>query len=321
MRQVCPELDTQRSFKCDRDPEPPNGYVLTLRSPDLLQRVARHSGFHVLEARGLTSPSLEDMPPYIPLISVDSRRITPTGMPVIGVPLERLISLKRRGRIDTYRTRHGILPETRLVGVCFGVDNLLERAEAHRLRVMRQLSEGGLHLVTSLGMSVYNHHPPLENLYNIVRSLDFFVTAREAGIACVPTVAWERPEQLAMWADWLRRNPGIKSIAIDLQKIKRVFLKRTVDGLVRLQEGLGRSLWVLAGGPAIPPTIYELTSRLPKVRLTNHYAFQLARSGRQQTPSGPVYREELSMEQLFAKNCEIQTQLVLCPPGQLPLTL
>ncbi|MES2460832.1 MAG: hypothetical protein V4671_09620 [Armatimonadota bacterium] len=108
-------------------------------------------------------------------------------------------------------------------------------------------------LMVSPGYSVYDngsmcrHH----QLYNLWRSIDFFVRACDHGIPCVPSLGWNLKVDLERIAEWLNLHPSLRYVAINCQTIRQNQFGDIADALSYI-ESMSRELrWVVFGGPKI----------------------------------------------------------------------
>jgi hypothetical protein len=105
----------------------------------------------------------------------------------------------------------------------------------------------------SPGYSVYDdgsmcrHH----QLYNMWRSIDFFVRACASGVPCIPSLGWNLKEDLDRIAEWLNAHPALQYVAMNAQTLS-VSQFAMVSAAMKYIENKARKLrWVVFGGQRI----------------------------------------------------------------------
>lgn len=176
----------------------------------------------------------------------------------VAVHMRTLTSLFRNRRsprrtAETLRRNLRVNPETQLVGVLSGTDDLLELLWSFdRTRVFEVLQQVGINVITGPTFSLYGEGPLVPASHNITmlqRHHRFCAEAFEAGLVVLPNVYWRNAKDAALWAKWLADNRDVLWISRDFSRTKQwACFEPELSGLTDLICGASRPVNVMLIG-------------------------------------------------------------------------
>jgi hypothetical protein len=292
--------------------------LLDEHSPFIAQALAdcEGLGFQTVKARPFAKA--HTLPDFIPVVTPSSQKLfehfTP---PYVGVMIGDIVS-NRLTVNPNIRRRMGIPPETKIILLCYGLDELIENIWPYHRRVFEQLLQSDIDLIVPINYSVWHSQPHLERLVNIKRSFIVYRTLQELGFETIPHMYWSGATDIRRLADWFRANPCVTMLAIDLQTIgndeQELWLK-SVEELANFAALLGQPMHYLISGPQSKIRIQDITNALGSgVSFTNGCAEILAWHRYALMPAASGLRPVLSLatdkSTLFAGNFTAYTKLI-----------
>lgn len=262
---------------CNNHGMAPRGYVpLGEDSDDHEFQLATVDGPYLEHVTALPQV-LPDLPPYIPVITHGSKKLFQTYTPEwVGVQLGEVLSGTKLRTASDVRTRLGVPASTKVVLLAYGLDFLIENLWQQRRRILKELGESGFDLVTAVNYSIWDMHPHPEKIFNVKRSLITYQEFQEFGVPAIPHVYWYGQKSMKLWAAWLRQNPCVNTIAIDMQTLTAVDWQKFIVELAQFVGLIGRKLRFLVTGPQAAGRIEQIRQILGSVTLTNSYAAVMA---------------------------------------------
>lgn len=269
-------------FHCYSFDKSSNGYeVISEDSADVDEWMA--------EVRGLTfdnikpySTALPELPSYIPTVTKGSHELFSRYRPhTVAVGLSDVVSEKQLRVCDSLKQRFGIPTGTNVLLLCYGKDKLIENIWPDRHRVFYELSKLGFAAVTGINYSIWDSDPHLERLINLKRSLITYNEWQRLSLSAIPHIYWYGYKDLDRLAEWLNCHPVVKTVAINLQTLKRnCDWHSAMKHLRYLLSRLEQNLHFLITGPQNLHRIRELCTILPSVTFNNSGAVNNAWSSR-----------------------------------------
>lgn len=224
-------------------------------------------------------PEIE-LPAFIPVIAEGSKTIVEgNSLPFVAVMLGDIISPKELLEAKNVRKRFGISSDTKILLLAYGEDPFIERIWTYRKQkdLFRKILDLGFDLVTAINYSIWLDQPHAERLVNLKRSLLVFEEIQCCGINAVPHIYWSGHKDLERWRDWIKSNPCVKTVAINLQTEREEFIwQQTIDDLTYFRSILENPVNFLITGASKPSRIKQLREILPKIILMNSVPFQAA---------------------------------------------
>lgn len=280
----CPyeEFIDDEDGHCNNNGMAPAGYVpLGEDSDDHELHMASVNGPYLTDIMATAQP-VPELPGFIPVVTHGSGKLFTKYKPEwIGVQLPEVVSGKEVRVVADVRARLGAPPDAKIMLLAYGRDGLLENLWQNRRCVLRDLARAGFDLATSINYSIWDMHPHAEKIFNVKRSLVIYQEMQEFGLTVVPHIYWYSGKSLWMWVEWLRANPAVTMVAIDLQTLKVPDWPGYMAELREFVAAVGRQLHYVITGPQAVDRIVELKSMLGSMTLTNSYGTIKAWSRRQ----------------------------------------
>ncbi|HET7484444.1 MAG TPA: DUF4417 domain-containing protein [Solirubrobacterales bacterium] len=170
------------------------------------------------------------------------------------------------------RERLGLAPSVRLYLLMFDRDKLLEQIWTRGLDLIEQIAAAGYSAVISPSFSTYTPRPATEFMINSKRSLLYFVALQKHGICAIPRVAWITSKDAIRFGIWIRENPLIETVAIDLSTYRRAEdWREQMEGLELFDRLTDEKLTYLVNGATTEQRCLHLFALLgvDRVRITN----------------------------------------------------
>ena len=262
------------------------GYdVVDENSPDLYIRLAEIRGidFSNIKAQKQTIPLLPD---FMPIVKPGGERLYRylDSRPV-GLMLQNLVSTQKLSTPKNLDRLRSALPNSPFILFGFGRDQLLENMWPRLRESFKKLSQLDIAAATGINFSVWDNQPHPEALINLKRSL---LTFAEWQILVVPSIVhiyWYSRLCLERWCEWLKSNPEVKIIAINLQTIRpKLQWDAVIDDLKYFSKLIPGRIRVLLTGPSAPARIEQCLEIFPNCTISNKYALQLASSSKMLNP-------------------------------------
>lgn len=285
------EVDDDHCFSDDKV-----GYeCLAEDHPDWPKWVADVGGLGFSDIKARPGPDLQ-LPSFIPVVRRGSQKILKEiDYPFVGVSLGDIVTGKSLSTPDEVRGKFGISKSTKIVLLCFGYDNLIERIWTDKRVVLPKIAALNFDLVTGINYSVWLDQPHLERLFNLKRSLITFKEFQELGVPAIPHIYWFGQRDILRWCEWLSNNNNVKFVAIDLQTERKDRIwNQTLDDLKFFVSNLDRKIHFLIIGPSVTKRIEQLKTILPNFTLANSACSRKAASGYLIKEEGQVFKYEHS---------------------------
>ena len=208
---------------------PPGGpvdtSVLHPEQKDWLPSIAEVNGFE-LDYRAVTQ-DIPVLPSYLPRTRIETPRRNYMRASAIALPLRQMNQLAAKVNSSGTSAKEllGLTQSQMLVVLGFENDGYLEQVWPAKKRrpLLDAIKVVDPDVAIAWNYSVWHRHssgwlyPRPEHLYNIKRSMKIYAELQGIGVRAIPHVYWGLRDDLERWADWLRDNPCVSTIAIDLQ--------------------------------------------------------------------------------------------------------
>ena len=262
--------------------------------------------------------SLPRFPPYIPQVGL-GLRLPP--YPIYAVACDLVKDDLLNGRpLQNLRQRFGIPASSHVLLINFAKDAILERMWTDQHNVVASFAASGLDAVIAPNYSVFWTEPRMEQLINMKRSLVNFEQLQAQGVSAIPHIYWRRQEDLQRWAEWLRANPSVNVISVNLQMLKPLDeWKFVLRGLKWLVEALPPHILFMLAGKTSAQRIAGLKDTVPNFSLINKNPYVSAFMRRRLVYEHGAIRKFLqpdsSPSELFAENIQTFAQLLGTRPS------
>ena len=294
--------------------------VTTCYRDDLPGFIADVGGLHFEDI--VAAPSnLPRFPPYIPQIGRVGRRLRLPSYPIYAVACDLVRSHLLNGRpLQNLRPHFGIPASSQVLLINFAKDAIVERIWTAQRNVVASIAASGLDAVIAPNYSVFWTEPRMEQLINMKRSLVNFEQLQAQGVSAIPHIYWRRQEDLQRWADWIRANPSVNVISVNLQTFKSLDEWNFVlQGLKWLVDALPPHILFILAGKASAERIARLKDTAPNFCLINKLpyvsAFKLHRLVYEHGAIRKFLQLDSSPSELFAENIQVFAQLVGTRPS------
>lgn len=199
------------------------------------------------------------LPIYIPQINHGSQRPQHLAEPWVTVPLYAVASRDRRRRYnvryssaESLRAGLGLAAHTRIIITSVTPDQYIEDFWAeHKVKcIPEKLADLGIAAMTVPNFSFMRDVPRTNSLYNLTR---IFRAAEAISAAGIPTILHINASTYRDWDRWARvlmDQSDISCVCVEFQTgtSEREIGERYMQGLITLQDRIGRSLHPLAVG-------------------------------------------------------------------------
>jgi hypothetical protein len=163
----------------------------------------------------------------------------------------------------------GLHPETKVLLLLFDSDEIIEQVFRRAGVLLPKLAAAGYDAVTAPSYSCWWPRPRAEHLYNLKRSLWVYGALQRFGIPAVPRVAWFASPDVSRFAAWVRANPIVESVALDLMTYRaRAWWSDQMEGLDRFDQATGGRLRYLINGPSKRDRFADVFSIVGRGRVT-----------------------------------------------------
>jgi uncharacterized protein DUF4417 len=136
---------------------------------------------------------------------------------VYGITAGEVIGVRSKPlSAQAVRELVGLQADQLLVLLLFGKDKFLERLWNHRDRFLPELARAEFDLIVAPSYSLWEPRPRPEHLYALKRSLVVFQALQAFGAPAIPRVAWSVARDAERLARWVRDNPALSHVGIDL---------------------------------------------------------------------------------------------------------
>lgn len=256
---------------------------------------------------------LFELPPFIPVIRRGSYKmmsnVTP---PFVAVSIGSIVNKKNLDVLEgDVRSKFGISPNSKIILLCFGKDELIEKIWTQKTDIFPKISRLNFDIVTGINYSIWYDQPHAERLINLKRSLITFSEFQELGVNAIPHMYWSGRKDILRWCKWISDNKDINIIAIDPQteRDNKVWNK-TIEDLSFFVANLDRKIHFLITGPSTFKRISELKSVLPNFTLTNSYCSLKSACGSEIFNDKAVYSTNPKNETML-KNIDYYNNLLI----------
>ncbi len=261
--------------------------VLSENHPKLPQWLAdiNHVGFGDISAKPIPT---YDFPLFIPIVKSGSHKIMGgVSPPFVAVMIGHILDSSYNPIEIDVRTRFGISPDSKIILQCYGKDELIERVWTKKKEIIPKIAAMGFDLITGVNYSVWLNQPHAERLINLKRSLITFEDFQNCGAPAIPHLYWYGKRDLDRWKIWIRENPNIKYIAINLQteRVNKIW-EQTIDDLRCFSLELDRPIHFLITGPSTVTRISQLQSVFAKYSILNARCARSAACGHLMSQEG-----------------------------------
>lgn len=268
---------------------------------DFQLRMHEISGFGTDDIGQLRQQPLQ-LPTYVPMIHHRSRRIGALSSSAVALDPYAIF----RNRQGTYcslardgielRRRLGVAAAATVILRGTAEDRLLEQFWTNRRieRVAEQIAGLGVSLVIGPNFSHFLDVPRTDILYNRKRQLLCLAEMSRCGVSVAPHLSATMPADWDFWADFLRNQPHVHHVALNLQTGNKNRTQGTIaiEQVHRIQNRVGRSLSVILIGGA--QFIDLVTGRFKQFTLIDSEPFVKAMHRRVFRPDGYNRRWEES---------------------------
>ena len=277
-----PQSDT----RCFEFGKPGLGYdVVDENSPDLHIRLAEIRGidFSNVKAQKQTVPLLPD---FMPIVKPGGEKLyRHLDSRPVGLMLQNIVSPQKLFTPKNLDSLRSALPNSPFILLNYGRDQLLENMWPRLRGSFKKLSQLGIAATTGINFSVWDNQPHPEALINLKRSLLTFAEWQILGVPSIVHIYWYSRFCLKRWSEWLKSNPEVKIIAINLQTIRsKSQWDATIDDLRYFSKLISSRIHVLLTGPSTPARIAQCLGTFPNCTISNKYALQLASSSKMLNP-------------------------------------
>jgi len=260
------------------------------------------------------------LPSFLPTIYGGGKKINTSAGQFVAISLGTIVSIKQLKIRVNIRKILGIPPETKLVLLSYGKDELIENIWPKRWDLYKDLLEVGIDLITSINYSIWFNQNHCEHLINVKRNLLTFQEMQSVGLPAIPNIYWYGQKDLSRWAKWLNDRPLVKLVAINLQTLRtKKEWTKTLSDLGYFSGILKNDIQFLITGPSSKERIEEIKEIFPNVSFTNKYCSMMAGSGMRLTNSsnrllhfyskssrGYVFRKNISVfKKITSKNIPV----------------
>jgi len=202
----------------------------------------------------------------------------------------------------------------------FAKDAILERMWTAQHKVVASIAASRLDAVIAPNYSVFWTEPRMEQLINMKRSLVNFAQLQAHGVPAIPHIYWRRQEDLQRWVEWLRANPSVNVISVNLQMLKPLDeWKFVLRGLKWLVEALPPHILFMLAGKTSAQRIADLKDTVPNFSLINKLPYVSAfMHHRLVYEDGAIRRlrhPDSSASELFPENIQAFAQLLGTRPS------
>jgi hypothetical protein len=222
--------------------------------------------------------------------------------------------------LQNLRARFGIPASSQVLLINFAKDAVVERLWTAQRNVVASIAASRLDAVIGPNYSVFWTEPRMEQLINMKRSLVNFAQLQAQGVPAIPHIYWRREEDLQRWAEWIRANPCLNAISVNLQTFKSPDeWKSVLRGLKWLVDALPPHMLFVLAGKARAQRIARLKATVPNFSLINKdpyvSAFQRRRLVYEDGAIRKLPHPHSPPSELFAQNIQAFVQLLGTRPS------
>jgi len=171
----------------------------------------------------------------------------------------------------------GIPRQSAFVLLLHGKDRDVEPLWEWQDNAIKSIKSGAFDLVVPPDFSVMWDEPRFEHVLNMRRTLLFYRLLQDNDIPTVPHLFWYRPVDLHRHIEWLKANPCVSTIAVNVQQARETQVWRHIlDGLGNLQRNVPHEVHFLLCGVSNPARIREARKFLGHGAFTSLLPYMLA---------------------------------------------
>lgn len=287
-----------------------NGYdVIGEENPKLAMWLASINGIEFVDISALEQ-SVPILPPFIPRINLGGKKIADPSIPYYTISLENACDSNNL-LIPNIKDRLGI-KKSSIILLCYGKDQIIEQIWESRKDFYRSIANSQIDFVTGINYSIWLDQPHAERLINLKRGLITFSEMQSWGLSAIPHIYWSGKKDLLRWAQWLETNKTIKTVAINLQTLKKPSeWQNVIKDLKFFKSILKDEPQFLITGPSTVDRISEIRHIFKQVTITNGKGSMLANMGIELQRDGELFKKSYSGDKLavMKNNYKVYTQI------------
>lgn len=204
--------------------------------------------FGTIEASPVRLPRV---PPYLPQVRTRRGLRGFLDEDVYGVRARVVIEREVVLPAAALKRLIGLPPNAKVVLLLFDADDVIERLYREARTLLPQLVNAGYDLVVAPSYSCWWPRPRIDHLYNLKRSLWVYGALQRYGIPAVPRVAWAANEDAERFAAWIRCNPSVEMVGVDLMTYRADrWWQAQMRGLHLFDDRTSGRLRYLVNGPS-----------------------------------------------------------------------
>ena len=275
---ACPELETCGAMMTDQacpdtwSAAMPGGVPVSHpSSPGTFEELERLGGSKFDDIVALPVPVL-GLEPYTPQPRF---RRSFRGHLEEDVYILRAKEVVKKSRVTTateMREALGLGAGQKLIVLPFDDDDVIEDMWSREEKLIGELAEADYDAIVAPSLSTYTPRPRTEYLINMRRSMIYFSALQNAGIRAIPRLAWNISHDARRCAGWVRANPAVRMVALDLATYRvPADWREQIEGLEIFDSITERNVTYLVNGPSTVDRcedLFEVASPA-RVRITN----------------------------------------------------
>lgn len=230
------------------------------RPVEFAQRIREVQGLETACSSTLTVPAATELPGYIPVIYNSYSREQTLDLPIVAIPIHRVLKL-RNGVYS--RTAPGstalhqefrLAPHTKVLITSIAYDNFLEQywRYARHHRAHEELAKLDLVGMTVPNFSYFTDAPRTHILYNRRRAMLAAERISDEGVGVIPHLNALTPADWNFWVEMLRAQPQLNFVCKEFQTglAQQDAAENAIHQLAMVQDRIGRDLHPLLLGAA-----------------------------------------------------------------------
>lgn len=247
-----------------------NYEVISENHPDFIPWLSRIGGVGIDNLQANPTPET-DLPNFIPVLPKGSGVITQgNNLPFVGVDLQEIVSLYRKGTLTDIRKYLKVSPETKVILFNYAKDQPIEEIWPNKSQFYSWISGLNVDLATSINYSIWQDHPHAERLINLKRNILTFIKMQEYGIPAVPHLYWSGLHDIDRLAKWLNTNSVVKMVAFNMQTLRqKSSWKVYINDLAYFAQKVRKDIHYIVSGPSTLVKIRNVKNILHDVTFAN----------------------------------------------------
>lgn len=202
-------------------------------------------------------------------VSPEILKLSDGALGYLYTNVQGLRSKSSEWQISRFRKNKSIPSKYTMVFHQESKDHLLEKVflPSFRSYFFDSLDLIGNCVLVSPGYAVYSDGTMCRyhQLYNLWRSIDFYVRATDAGLPCIPSIGWSEKTDLIRISKWLNLHPFITHLSVNMQTYNSLEKLKSVVSDIRFIESQTRKFsWVVFGNISAVKAFsgYDFSNRL-----------------------------------------------------------